>query len=1134
MSVRIYVIDDEVASLDALKDLLAEALASANISHVLRAFTDGEAGLAAAAEEPPHIVITDLLMPRFDGFRVCKGLRAMSSGAEIELFAVSGIYRTNAVREKVNRDYQASFFAKPAELRELTKAVLEAATRFHGVASRGAAGGASGSKPASASPAVMHAMQPPTMVGRASPAVIAAAAAAARSTKDKDVSSGDLSDRGLPSILLDLSDRKATGRLSLRRGAQVKSIDLSGGQIVAIHSSSREETLGQFLLDRNVINETQYKKTLADIAKTQRRAGEVLVALGILSLEQLTDQLLQQLHFKLAQVMRWPQAQWRFDANAPVDDGDGMRVGLAGAVMRALRDTASGVLERMSQKANVACDINERGRSLLSEIGGTFGFALADALAKPFVIGEVLAKRGEPGAQAIDALVMVDGLQVAQPLELMALRSLAASAGRTRAHSDPPLMVASPQAFNPPSSVPGRTLPKITAPNDAVDKGWEDNQSTLNVRLGSEEAGVIHAEPTAKRSALADEQMRRELHEEVRRTAGLDFFHVVELPWNASQDELVAALATKRKQFSRLRYRAVPLGADQGKLDTLVRIYDRAEQVLLDPRMREQYIGKLSQSTFSPEKPSVAAEQIYRDAIALIGRRQWPAAIEKLTEAIALAPVEADYHAELGHAYFEAGGESSAAAALARPHLEQALSIAPDHARAHAWLGRMLQVIGGDLLVSIFHFERSLTIAPTFHPAATWLAHAIVSQFEKTSIPLRLTALAGQLAVGAPVSAAEVWAALGSWQLDVGMDVDGARASFTSALTLVPNHGMAQALIAQIEKEGGAGFVATWREARETWAAQGFAAATAKRLVAVAASHEQHDATFLAAAAASVVGNDEADVGAALQRLRPKYIIRANAELGESHVRRLAHGDDTLQLDELMNLLAPVVEALAPLTPKDLGIAGSEPATEQGLSANLLRVRDYVAGWMGAGAMPIFIVPSLGREIIMAGLHRPALLVGPASNSDEADRYELVFRFARALSYRSPARHVGGSRSGRVLREALIAALLIGEPSLIDALGVTPQRAQVLATAMGVLAPALQRDAGNLATRLIAQNETLNMSAWSKSLSHTANRIGVIACGDLHVAKAVVPAAELPDLLQFWLSPEHLALRAELGLSIDG
>lgn len=1222
MSVRIYVVDDEASSLDALRDLLVEALGSAKISHVLRAFTDGEAALAAAAEESPHIVVTDLLMPRFDGFRVCKGLRSMSSGAEIELFAISGIYRTNAVREKVNRDYQAAFFAKPAELRELCKAVLDAATRLQAVAQR--AGGATKPSPS----AVLHAMQPATMVGRATPEMISAAAAAARTGGGAGGAgagtiigispsgvpagnasaamgaalgggAGDLSDRGLPSLLLDLAERRQTGRLSLRRGAQVKGIDLSAGQIVAIHSSSREETLGQFLLDRGVISEAQYKQTLAEIAKSQRRAGEVLIALGILGVEQISDHLLRQLHFKLAQVIRWPQAQWRFDASAAIDDGDGMRLAVSGAVLRALRDTASGVLERMSQKANVACDVNPRGRGLLSEIGGTFGFALSDALAKPFVIGDILAKRGEAGAQAIDALVLVDGLNVAQPLELAALRSLSANSSRTRAHSDPPKLVNARASTNggagEPGSGPGaaaggsnggaanavrraatadgsgdarktslgfgvvggggpkgpsepsgagggnKVLRPVSAPlavttgaasGQELDQGWDENQTTVNVRLGNEESGVLHTEATGKRSPLADEQMRRELHEEVRRVAGLDYFHALELPFGATHDQLVDALAIKRRQFARARYRAVPLGADQSKLEALTRLYEKIEQVLLDPKAREQYLAQLGQSTFSTEKPSVVAEQVYRDAIALIGQRQWPGAIEKLSEAVALAPIEADYHAELGHAYFQAGGESSAAAALARPHLEQALSIAPDHARAHAWLGRTLQVIGGDLLVAIFHFERSLTIAPAFHPAATWLAQAIVNQFDRGSIALRLTALAGQLSQPAPASAAEVWTALGAWQLDVVSDAEGARGSLNAALALVPDHGVAQARLAQLERDGGAGFTATWREACDAWAEQGFGAAHAKRLVAIAATHDQHDATFLAAAAAAVVGNHDADIHAALQRLRPKYIIRANAELSDAYVRRIAHLDDDPQLGELMNRLAPVVAALAPLAPEDIGIEDGQ-IPDQGLSANLLRVRDYVAGWMGAPALPIYVVPSLGHEVIMAALPQPSLVVGTLANGDQVDRYELVFRFARALSFRGAGRLVGGSRTGRVLREAIIAALLVAEPTMIGELGVSGDRADHLAFAMQALPAAERQEAGLLALRCVAGHATLNMTAWSRALTATANRIGVMACGDLDAARRVVPAGDLPDLLRFWLSPDHMGLRAELGLSID-
>lgn len=68
MKTALLIDDDQVARL-----LLSQLLAKAGWK-VLEA-EDGEAGLKMAVEHQPEIVICDLLMPRYNGFQVCRALR---------------------------------------------------------------------------------------------------------------------------------------------------------------------------------------------------------------------------------------------------------------------------------------------------------------------------------------------------------------------------------------------------------------------------------------------------------------------------------------------------------------------------------------------------------------------------------------------------------------------------------------------------------------------------------------------------------------------------------------------------------------------------------------------------------------------------------------------------------------------------------------------------------------------------------------------------------------------------------------------------------------------------------------------------------------------------------------------------
>jgi CheY-like chemotaxis protein len=79
----VLVVDDEPHVQEALR-LFLEALGSRVV-----VAGDGEAGLAAATRESPDLVLTDLRMPRLDGWELVRRLRATPDLAATPIVAVS-------------------------------------------------------------------------------------------------------------------------------------------------------------------------------------------------------------------------------------------------------------------------------------------------------------------------------------------------------------------------------------------------------------------------------------------------------------------------------------------------------------------------------------------------------------------------------------------------------------------------------------------------------------------------------------------------------------------------------------------------------------------------------------------------------------------------------------------------------------------------------------------------------------------------------------------------------------------------------------------------------------------------------------------------------------------------------------
>ena len=66
---RILIVDDESSMVEMVKMRL-----EANNYEVLAAY-DGQSGLETAKKEKPDLIILDLMLPRIDGYKVCRMLK---------------------------------------------------------------------------------------------------------------------------------------------------------------------------------------------------------------------------------------------------------------------------------------------------------------------------------------------------------------------------------------------------------------------------------------------------------------------------------------------------------------------------------------------------------------------------------------------------------------------------------------------------------------------------------------------------------------------------------------------------------------------------------------------------------------------------------------------------------------------------------------------------------------------------------------------------------------------------------------------------------------------------------------------------------------------------------------------------
>jgi len=123
-SLRVLVVDDEVALATVVASYLEREGFTVDLAH------DGPSAVTAARQQPPDLVVLDVMLPGFDGIEVCRQLRAFTDAYVIMLTA-----RDEEVDKIVGLSVGADdYLVKPFSPRELIARVRAMLRRPRAVA----------------------------------------------------------------------------------------------------------------------------------------------------------------------------------------------------------------------------------------------------------------------------------------------------------------------------------------------------------------------------------------------------------------------------------------------------------------------------------------------------------------------------------------------------------------------------------------------------------------------------------------------------------------------------------------------------------------------------------------------------------------------------------------------------------------------------------------------------------------------------------------------------------------------------------------------------------------------------------------------------------------------------------------
>ena len=118
MTYSILVVEDEPNILDSLCFLMKQA------GHRVRVARDGDAAIRTIQAQVPDLVLLDVMLPRRDGFEVCRAIRQNAAWRDVRVVMLTAKGRELDQRKGLELGAD-DYITKPFSTREIVKRVQE-------------------------------------------------------------------------------------------------------------------------------------------------------------------------------------------------------------------------------------------------------------------------------------------------------------------------------------------------------------------------------------------------------------------------------------------------------------------------------------------------------------------------------------------------------------------------------------------------------------------------------------------------------------------------------------------------------------------------------------------------------------------------------------------------------------------------------------------------------------------------------------------------------------------------------------------------------------------------------------------------------------------------------------------------
>lgn len=151
---------------------------------------------------------------------------------------------------------------------------------------------------------------------------------------------GALAQGVLPGVLRDLYVGRKTGLVHFTRGDERRSVRLRRGHIAYASTSEEEDRLGPVLVRQSLLSAEDHTRCLALMKAGNKRLGQALLELGLMSKEQVEAALALHVREVLVKVFGWETGSYSFEeqeAELPGEEDVGQRLSTGEIILEAVR-----------------------------------------------------------------------------------------------------------------------------------------------------------------------------------------------------------------------------------------------------------------------------------------------------------------------------------------------------------------------------------------------------------------------------------------------------------------------------------------------------------------------------------------------------------------------------------------------------------------------------------------------------------------------------------------------------------------------------------------------------------------------------------------------------------------------------